>query len=135
MHSASGPRPALPSVLVIEDDPVIAEAIAEIVGEAGYKPVSVSALAPARAALASERPGVVILDLTLQSEFGADLLEELAGAADAPPVVIVSAFGLAKMVGQRYSVPVVMKPFGIDQLLSAVEKAFSTNTRPSRVGT
>jgi DNA-binding response OmpR family regulator len=124
----------MPSVLVIEDDSVMSESIAEIVREAGFHPVMVATLGEARAAIAHDRPGLVILDLTLQAEFGADFLDELADTPDCPAVVIVSAFRLAEMIGHRFGVPVVMKPFAIDALFRAIAKAIASPDRPRRVG-
>ena len=135
MVSRSGPRPALRPVLVVEDDAVLAQTIADIVREAGYEPVTVHTLADARPALERERPGLVILDLTLHSEFGGDLLEELSRRPESPAVLIVSAFNLAKMVADLYHLPVVAKPFGVQQLITAVEQAFAANRRPRRTGT
>lgn len=135
MQSGTAPRPAVRSVLVIEDDAVLAQSIAEIVLEGGYRPVTVSTLAQARPTMAKDPPGLIILDLTLDSEFGGDLLEELSQSANAPPVLVVSAFSLAKMVASRYGVPVVTKPFGIRELFAAVEQAFAEKPQPRRVAT
>ena len=134
MRSDSGPRLLLPSVLVIEDDDATAQSIAEVVREAGFHPVLVATLGEARSVIAKDRPGAVILDLTLDSEFGADLLEELSDADDSPGVVIVSAFRLAPIVGHRYGVPVLVKPFAIDALMAAVTTALEKDQRPRRVG-
>jgi DNA-binding response OmpR family regulator len=134
MISDTGPRRLFPSVLVIEDDAAMSQSIAEIVREAGFHPVMVATLSEARASIAADRPGLVILDLTLQTEFGADLLEELADAPESPPVVIVSAFRLAEMIGQRFGLPVIAKPFAIEALFSAIEEAITTRVRPRRLG-
>jgi CheY-like chemotaxis protein len=135
MHSSSGPRLSRSSILVIDDDDVLAQSIADAVRDAGHKPVTAHTLAEARSAIETERPGLVILDLTLEGEFGGDLLEELSQAPDAPAVLVVSAFALAKMVGDRYQVPVIEKPFGIEGLIAAIEQAFASNAQPRRVGT
>lgn len=135
MVSQTGIHPAVRPVLVIEDDAAVAQSIADIVREAGFNPVTVHTLADARPALERERPALVVLDLTLQSEFGGDLLEELSRQPDAPAVLIVSAFHLAKIVADLYHLPVVAKPFGVQQLITAVEQAFAANARPRRTGT
>ena len=122
------------SVLVIEDDPAMAQAIADVFTDAGYHPVSVRTLAEGRTSLVEDRPELVVLDLTLETEFGAGLLEDLSSRAESPPVVIVSGFGLAPMVAQRFSVPLVNKPFGVDALLAAAERAIDQSLRPRRVG-
>ena len=123
------------SVLVIEDDPAVAQAIADVLADAGHHPVTVRTLAEGRASLATEAPDLVVLDLTLAAEFGADLLDYLSEQPDSPAVVIVSGFGLAPMVAQRFSVPLVTKPFAVEALIAATERALAQSLRPRRVGT
>jgi DNA-binding NtrC family response regulator len=132
MRSASGPRLSLASVLVVEDDEAIADALIDVLEDAGYLPNVVRTLAEARKAIDTDPPRLVVLDLTLEAEFGGDLLDELSTRPDAPPVVIVSAFGLATMVGERYRVPVVSKPFGLDELLDTIGRALDGQTRPQK---
>src|SRR4051812_20211222 len=71
MRSVSGARSPMRSVLVIEDDPAMAQAIADVFSDAGYHPVSVRTLGEGRASLIDDRPELVVLDLTLETEFGA----------------------------------------------------------------
>lgn len=134
MRNDSGPRPLVPTVLVVEDDLVVAESVGEIVREAGYHPVIVTTLTEARDAIEDDQPSLVVLDLTLHAEFGADLLDELADREDAPAVLILSAFQLASMIGHRFGVPVVTKPFGVEGLISAMHAAVAVPNRPRRIG-
>jgi DNA-binding NtrC family response regulator len=132
MRNESGPRLAIATVLIVEDDDAIADALVELADEEGCLAHVAHTLVEARRMIAHEHPSVVLLDLTLNGEFGGDLLEELAHDPDAPGVVIVSAFGLATMVGQRYSVPVVRKPFGADQLTTSLRDALERIPRPRK---
>ena len=133
-RTSSGPRPKLrPIVVVVEDEAALREGLVTLLSDQGYEAVAASNLHEARAAIARVRPSVLILDLTLQGEFGADLLTELAEAPDAPATVIVSAFALASLVGQRFSVDVVQKPFEIETLLDRVRHAEQQARRPRRV--
>lgn len=123
-------RPALTPTIVIEDDAALRSAICGALEDAGLHPVECADLATARAAIERLRPAVVVLDLSLEGEFGGDLLAELAGREDAPAVVICSAFGLAHIVAARYSVPCVRKPFDLDELVTAVQRAVAEEVRP-----
>ena len=125
-------RPALSPTLVVEDDPVLRAAIAGALEDAGFHPVECADLTTARATIARMRPSVVVLDLSLEGEFGGDLLEELAREEDAPAVVVCSAFRLAHMVAARFAVPCVEKPFEIETLVKTVESAFDERRRPQR---
>lgn len=125
-------RQALTPTLLVEDDKVIRDAICGALEDAGFHPIECADLSTARAAIARVRPSVIVLDLALGDEFGADLLEELAGHAAPPAVVICSAFGLAHLIAARYSVPYVKKPFEIDTLLREVERAVDEQLVPRR---
>ena len=133
-RTSSGPRPRMrPIVVLVEDEDALREGLAAILADEGYQPVATSSLREAREAIARLRPTVLLLDLTLEGEFGADLLTELAEEPDAPATVIVSAFALANMVGQRFGVDVVHKPFEVADLLDRVRVAEQHERRPRRV--
>jgi DNA-binding NtrC family response regulator len=125
-------RPALSPTLVVEDDLVLRKAVAGALEDAGFHPIECADLSTARAAIARMQPSVIVLDLSLDGEFGGDLLEELAKNPDAPAVVVCSAFALAGMVAARFSLPCVQKPFEIQTLVDAVDIAMSEQRRPRR---
>lgn len=100
-------------------------------GDAGFGPFGVSDLAHAREVLHREKPALMILDLSLNGDFGADLLSELSGRADAPCVVVCSAFPLANVIAARFNVELIRKPFEIDQLVFAATRALQNGRRPS----
>ncbi len=125
-------RPALSPTLVLEDDLVLRKAIAGALEDAGFYPIECADLKTARAAIDRMKPSVVVLDLSLEGEFGGDLLEELARAEDAPAVLVCSAFGLANLVAARFSVPWIGKPFELEALVQAVEDAVVEKRRPHR---
>jgi DNA-binding NarL/FixJ family response regulator len=79
-------------VLLVDDHRVFAEALAGVLlAEHGIDRVELAnSLDAARAVLNSDRPDVVLLDLTLAEESGFDLLSELAEDEGAPTVVVLS---------------------------------------------
>jgi DNA-binding NtrC family response regulator len=87
-------------------------------------------LTEARVYLAVAMPDVMILDLNLEGEFGGDLLAELATLREAPATVLVSAYPFAGLVAQRYGVELVRKPFGLDELDAAIDRARKERRRP-----
>jgi len=119
------------SVLIVEDDLVLREAITGAFEDAGFGPIGVATLDDARARIRRDPPGVLVLDLTLEGEFGADLLVELADEINAPPTVICSAFGLAGMIAARYGIELVRKPFELDDLVAAATRAQRDSRRPT----
>jgi DNA-binding response OmpR family regulator len=125
--SACGPR----SVLVVEDEPVMRDVIIGALSDAGFGPIGVADLTDARAALTGDSPALIVLDLSLSGDFGADLLAELAAREDPPCVLVCSAFPLAEMVAARFNVEVLRKPFDIDELVFAASRAVADGRRPS----
>jgi DNA-binding NtrC family response regulator len=60
-----------------------------------------------------------------------ELLEELARRASAPPTVMVSASPAAPEVARSYGIAFVAKPFDIDGLLMAIQRAIAAEKKPS----
>jgi DNA-binding response OmpR family regulator len=80
-------------VLVIEDEPIIAEMICILLEIEGYKVISLSDLVTARKKLHSDEIGLVLLDLNLKGESGRTMCEYIKaqdGLKDIP-VILVSA--------------------------------------------
>jgi len=121
-----------PKALIVEDDELLATAIAGLLEDEGYATTITPTLAEARAALTRSKPHVLILDLTLPDAFGGDLLHELAEDENAPPTVLVTTFPLARMLAARHEVELVMKPFVLDDLLNGIRRARENLRRPRR---
>jgi DNA-binding response OmpR family regulator len=119
-----------PQLLVVEDDAILRESLVALLMDEGFEVIAVSGLVAARAVLADKRTAVLVLDLTLEGEFGADLLAELASTDHAPATVIVSAFQLANLVADRYGVDVIRKPFAITDVVARVRAAMAERRRP-----
>jgi DNA-binding response OmpR family regulator len=123
----TGPR----SVLVVEDEVVMRDVIVGALSDAGFGPFGVSDLAGARSVLARETPALIVLDLSLDGDFGAELLAELATRPEPPCVLVCSAFPLANVIAARFNVELLRKPFEIDQLVFAASRALTNCRRPS----
>lgn len=119
-------------ILIVEDEPDIAEGIAENLRVEGYE-VALAATAKEGAALASSfAPDLLILDLMLPDGSGFDLLASLRRAGDATPALILSARGaeVDKVRGFRSGADdYVTKPFGLLELMLRVE-AILRRSRP-----
>jgi DNA-binding NtrC family response regulator len=124
-------RRAAATALIVEDDDVMCATIRSALDDVGFSTAACVSLFEAETAIAERRPDVVILDLTLSSEFGGDLLESLASRYDAPAVVVCSGFALAPMVAARYGIPCVRKPFELENLLETIRSAVQEKRRPA----
>jgi DNA-binding response OmpR family regulator len=126
-----------PLALILEDDPACADVLASVAREEGYRTQCVHRLADARAILAATDVAVLLLDLALGDERGRDLLEALAAVRDpssTPPTIVVSGSREAGVVAREYAVPLVGKPFDVDEIASAIYVAREFRARPRRSG-
>lgn len=80
-------------VLLVEDDPSLADAIREGLSDEGIEAIIVSTVASAIEAVRTSKPDAVILDLMLSDEYGIDVLKSMRARRDQTPVIILSALG------------------------------------------
>jgi DNA-binding response OmpR family regulator len=114
------------SILVIEDDRSIRAGLRMNLGRAGYQ-VREAADGPAGlAALAAQRPDLVVLDLMLPGVDGQDILRQIRRTDAVLPVVILSALGHEqdKILGLDLGAnDYLTKPFSVAELLARVRAA------------
>lgn len=122
------------TVLIVEDEIDLREAVAEAVVDAGYHFIGVGNLAHARAALASSRVDLILLDMLVAGDTCDALLLELSDRADSPPTVLTSADASARShaLAARYSLPLLLKPFDLDDLMTVLGDAHTHGRAPVR---
>lgn len=81
-----------PRLLVVDDEPVLAEYIASAAVECGYEPILTSDDRQFRDEFLASRPDVVALDLGMPGMDGVELLRFLADEQFQLPVLIISGF-------------------------------------------
>jgi two-component system KDP operon response regulator KdpE len=112
-------------VLVVDDEPQIARALAINLRARKYE-VDVAAGGQAALALAAERqPDVVILDLGLPDLDGMDVIRGLRGWTDVPIIVLSARQDSSDKVEalDLGADDYVTKPFGMDELLARLRAA------------
>lgn len=112
-------------VLVIEDEPVIALHISEIVREAGHEVVGIATRKSEAVALAAEhRPGLVLADIQLDDgSTGIDAAQEILKSLDVP-VIFVTAFPERLLTGERMEPTyLISKPFEPETLVVTMAQA------------
>ncbi|HET6315688.1 MAG TPA: response regulator [Chloroflexota bacterium] len=113
-------------VLVVEDDEVIRQVIGEILDERGFRVRTVGNGAEALAALDSEVPAAVVLDLLMPVMHGWAFMESYfeKTSGQAIPIVVVSVSPILPRSFDRFGVRrCIGKPFQVDDLVEAVEEA------------
>lgn len=121
------------TLLVVDDDPALLEALAFFLSDEGYEVVGSSSSAPLHRLLAGEtaHPDAIVLDMLLSGDNGRNLCEALKenpGTAGIP-VVLMSAHPHAAANASRAD-RFVAKPFEVDDLLAAIESALGDRPAP-----
>jgi CheY-like chemotaxis protein len=127
MHSETAPvpAPAMPSVLVVDDEPQVVWVLQFSLEAEGYTTYAASNGMEALSEIAQHQPAMMVLDIMMPGMDGWSLLEEMLKLPDGgrPRVVIVSALSSlrdrarAAELGADAYVP---KPFNVDELLEVL---------------
>lgn len=81
-----------PRLLLIDDEPVIADFVASVALDCGFEPILTSHDTGFRQRFLADRPEMVALDLGMPGMDGVELLRFLAGEGCTSPVLIISGF-------------------------------------------
>ena len=114
------PRSCSSTVLVVEDDAIIREALREFLTDDGFRVVEATNGREGLEVLERERPAVVVLDLMMPIMSGWELREEQKRRAHiaSTPVIVMTAHQDARIDAQR----VFHKPFDPEALVAAVHE-------------
>ncbi|HEU5482134.1 MAG TPA: response regulator [Sphingomicrobium sp.] len=81
-----------PRLLVIDDEPTLAEFVAHVASDCGFLPVLTADDGEFRSAFRTDPPDIVVLDLGMPGMDGIELLRFLAAENSRAPVLIISGF-------------------------------------------
>jgi DNA-binding response OmpR family regulator len=123
----------MPTVLIVEDDEVIGQAMAQHLTQAGFDPLLVAKGDLGLARLRYETPDVCVLDLMLPERDGWSLIETARDEGIGTPIVVVSARGTEhdrvhalELGADDY----LVKPFSMKELVARVQAAARRGVRP-----
>ncbi len=124
--------PAERTVLVLDDDHDVAQAIKELVEEQGYRAIYASNGREALAMLEKERPCLMLIDIFMPVMNGVEFLRAIKSnsrLAGIPRVVMTAAND--QMIGVKEDVSVLYKPVDFESLKRILHKyCASTPPRP-----
>ena len=112
-------------VLIIEDEPIIAMDLENLVTELGHKVVAVASTKDEAVAKAhAERPGLVLADINLgEGGSGIDAVSEILSAFDIP-VIFITAYPEKLLTGERPEPTyLIAKPFLPETVQATVGQA------------
>jgi DNA-binding response OmpR family regulator len=111
-------------VLVVDDEPTIAEVVARYLERAGYEaPIAADGRA-ALAAAGERRPDLVVLDLMLPGLDGLEVMRRLHAQSAPPAIILLTARGEEhdRITGLRLGADdYVVKPFSPGELVARVD--------------
>jgi CheY-like chemotaxis protein len=116
----------LATILIVDDEPVLLQLLEQVLTDAGYQVATESDGVQVVSRVWSERPDLVILDLFLGQTGGLDLIKTLRNDPVTRDTRLVLCTGATREVEEQQewlnalSVPVLNKPFDLDDLLELV---------------
>jgi len=124
-------------VLLIEDDREIATTLRSVLEAAGYEVSYAQNGKEGQRLIEDVRPALVITDMMMPQLGGFPVLEFLKQMTDPPKVIMITANegGRHKAYAEMLGVSdYLRKPFAMDVMLEAVEKALSRSGSPADEG-
>jgi DNA-binding response OmpR family regulator/DNA-binding CsgD family transcriptional regulator len=119
-----------PQILIVDDDPLIRELLAEMLGNYGYRVQSVSSGQMALSLLADEEPELILLDVKMPDMDGYEVCSCIKSNEKnrMTPVIFISALDYAtdKVKGFKSGgVDYITKPFQLAEVLIRIETHIS----------
>ena len=118
---------SMPSILIVDDEPLIRWSVGESLAARGYKIVEAASAEEAQSCLAGRHDiGVVLLDLKLPDSTDLTLLRTVLRHPDAPRVILMTAHASAEMLQEAVragAYRAISKPFDLDEMADLVHDA------------
>jgi len=122
------------SVLVVDDEFGIADLLADVLGEEGYRVATAASGRQALAQMRAERPDVVLLDFMMPGLNGAGVLKAMAAAPELAgiPVAMMSSLGESTIGGlcDGYAA-FLLKPFRLGDVIETVARLANPAPKPT----
>jgi len=114
------------TILVVDDDDAIVEALTEFLAEEGYRAVAAANAKDGLAQLVKETPDLVLTDSVMPVVDGPSFVQRVHALPEfrSLPVVMMSASteGVALSARTIGVAAILKKPFGLDELVSVIER-------------
>jgi two-component system response regulator HydG len=114
------------NILIVDDEPTIREACAEVARQTGMKAMTVATAEEAVEVLEHTAIDILLTDLMLPHSSGLDLLKRVHDTQPTVPVIVLTQYGTidsAVTATRLGAVDYVTKPFRIEELRARLERA------------
>jgi CheY-like chemotaxis protein/glycine cleavage system H lipoate-binding protein len=120
----------LRDILVVEDEPMVTQAVVLVCGGEGMTVTAVESASEALRCLHDQRFRLVLCDIMMQGLDGFQFLEQLASNGIQVPVVMMTGYSTVENAVRSLSagaVDYLPKPFTADELLTVVHRALRSS--------
>jgi len=117
------------TILIVDDDYELSDGIRAVLEKQGHRVLQARDGIQGKQLVYNQRPDLVILDMMMPRMGGYPVLEHFKGKPDAPPVIMITANeGSRHKAYAEYLgvIDYIRKPFAMERLLEAVDKAFTS---------
>ena len=124
------------SILIVEDDEAMRDLLSEELEDAGYEVNAAGSASAGLEVARTTRFDLVITDLRMPEMDGFDLIRGVMALPEPPHVVMITAFGSIETAIRAVKLGAydyITKPFEIEELLLAVDKALGERALRSKV--
>jgi two-component system KDP operon response regulator KdpE len=114
------------SILVVDDEPAIRRLLRTSLGANGFRVLEAATGEQGLAAIETEKPEAIVLDLGLPDIDGLDVVRMLRNRGDKTPIVVLSSRGeeTSKVEALEFGADdYVTKPFGMAELIARIRTA------------
>src|SRR4051812_21452428 len=121
------------TVLIVDDDYDLVEGLRMVLERQGFRVLRATNGHEGKAAIYTQKPDLVILDMMMPRMGGSPVLEHFKGKPDAPPIIMITANeGSRHKAYAEYLgvVDYIRKPFAMERLLETVHKVLTAATPP-----
>ncbi len=115
------------TILVVDDDHEMIEGMRAVLEKQGHTVIHAHDGHQGKQMIYNQKPDLVILDMMMPRMGGYPVLEHFRGKTDTPPIIMITANeGSRHKAYAEYLgvVDYIRKPFAMERLLDAVNKAF-----------
>ncbi|HKX33057.1 MAG TPA: sigma-54 dependent transcriptional regulator [Blastocatellia bacterium] len=115
-------------ILIVDDEEAARYGMARALKN--HTVIEAASVDAARTVIADARPDLILLDINLPGTSGLDYLRELAAAAEAPPVIMITAHGSERTAVEAIKAGAydyLAKPFEVDELRLVVKNALEAH--------
>ena len=123
----NSPSNAKRLILLVDDDQLLLQFLAEVLGHAGYETMAASSAAEAIRQIAAREPDLALLDITMPGMSGLELARHL-NENTSVPFMFLSAIGdadIGKQAATYGAVGYVVKPVDAARLMPAFEASLA----------